>query len=85
MSVRLNGLNPDDVIVELLVSRAKGFGTGDPMRHRFVSKGADATGEHHYALEFEPELCGRLDYRIRAYPWHQFLTHPFELGLMIWA
>ena len=85
MSVRLNGLNPEDVIVELLVSRAKGFGSGDPMRHRFAAKGADATGEQHYALEFAPELCGRLDYRIRAYPWHEYLTHPFELGLMIWA
>jgi starch phosphorylase len=36
-------------------------------------------------LELEPELCGRLDHRIRAYPCHELLTHPFELGLMIWV
>ena len=42
-------------------------------------------GEHRFALELQPELCGRLDYRIRAYPCHEALTHPFELGLMVWA
>ena len=84
-AVRLNGLNPEDVAVELLVSRAGEFGKGEPTHHRFVAQGADATGEHRFTLELAPELCGKLDYRIRAYPWHEFLTHPFELGLMIWA
>ena len=36
-------------------------------------------------LELKPELCGRLDYRIRVYPRHELLTHPFELGLMLWV
>jgi len=30
-------------------------------------------------------LCGKLVYRIRAYPYHELLTHPFETGLMIWV
>jgi glycogen phosphorylase len=84
-AVRLNGLNPEDVAVELLVSRAGEFDKVEPVRHRFVSKGVDATGEHRFTLELAPELCGKLDYRIRAYPWHEFLTHPFEPGLMIWV
>ena len=84
-AVRLNGLNPEDVAVELLVSRAKEFGKGEPVCHRFVPQGIDAMGEHLYVLELAPELCGKLDYRIRVYPWHEFLTHPFELGLMIWV
>ena len=39
VSVNLNGLQPDDVVVE---------------------------------------------YRIRVYPHHEMLTHPFEMGMMIW-
>ena len=85
MSVKLNGLHPEDVVVELMLIRAKASGRGDTLRRRFAPKGVDAAGEHHFELELAPEMCGRLDYRIRAYPCHEFLTHPFELGLMIWA
>ena len=52
---------------------------------RFVAQDADAGGAHRYALELAPEYCGRLDVRIRAYPCSEYLTHPLELGLMVWA
>jgi starch phosphorylase len=42
-------------------------------------------GEQRYVLDLAPDLCGRLDYRIRAYPFHERLAHPFELGLMLWS
>jgi starch phosphorylase len=84
-AVKLNGLNPVDVAVELLVSRAEEPGKGEPVHHRFVSQGVDAIGEHRFTVDLAPDLCGRLDYRIRIYPWHELLTHPFELGLMIWV
>jgi len=84
-AVRLNGLNPDDVAVELLMNRPGENGKGQVARHRFTAQGADANGEHRFALELSPELCGKLDYRIRVYPRHEQLTHPFELGLMIWV
>jgi starch phosphorylase len=42
------------------------------------------SGEHLYALEFAPELSGRIEYRLRAFPTHPLLAHPFETGLMIW-
>jgi starch phosphorylase len=84
-AVRLNGLNAEDVVVELLVSRTEEFGKREPVHHRFVSHGVDASGEHRFSLELAPELCGKMEYRIRLYPWHALLTHPFELGLMIWV
>ena len=84
-ALRLNGLNPEDVAVELLLSRAGTQGKEVTMRYRLAAQGADASGEHHFALELAPELCGRLDMHIRAHPWHELLTHPLELGLMIWA
>ena len=35
-------------------------------------------------LELSPELSGKLELRIRAYPHHPALSHPFEMGLMKW-
>jgi glycogen phosphorylase len=29
-------------------------------------------------------MCGKLEYRIRVYPYHSLLTHPFEMGMMRW-
>jgi starch phosphorylase len=84
-TLRLNNLNPEDVVLEMLLSRVGIEGKQGRTSHRFVSQGVDANGEHHFTLELAPEICGKLDMRIRAYPCHEFLTHPFELGLMLWA
>jgi starch phosphorylase len=37
-----------------------------------------------FSLELTPEMCGKLLYRVRVYPYHDLLTHPFETGLMVW-
>ena len=84
-ALKLNQLKPEDVAVELLITHNGPQGKEQTTSYRFSAQGADAGGEHHYVLELAPEFCGRLDMRMRAYPWHEFLTHPFELGLMIWA
>jgi starch phosphorylase len=84
-AVKLNGLGPEDVVVELLVSRDGASGKVEPVQHQFVSQGVDATGEHRFSLNLVPELCGKMEYRVRMYPRHELLTHPFELGLMIWV
>jgi starch phosphorylase len=31
-----------------------------------------------------PKQCGKAAYQGRAYPRHALLTHPFEMGLMLW-
>jgi starch phosphorylase len=84
-ALRLNHLQPEDVAVELLATRAMPQGREETKRYRFAVQGADAGGEHRFTLDLAPEQCGRLDMRIRVYPWHASLTHPLELGLMIWA
>ncbi len=86
VAMDLDGLAPADVSVEAIVTR--GLRDSDDQRrvHVFVAEGTRTeAGEHRFVLELEPELCGRLDYRIRAYPAHELLTHPFELGLMLWV
>jgi starch phosphorylase len=87
VAVQLGGLEAKDVAVELLV--------GDTMRELRVRRppesytlhpegGRDANGEQRYALDLAPELCGKLEYRIRAYPNHPALAHRFQMGLMKW-
>jgi starch phosphorylase len=45
----------------------------------------NGAGEQVFALDVAPALCGKLDYRIRAYPRPEALTDPFEMGLMLWV
>ena len=88
VGVQLNGLKPEDIVVELLLSSmAKEFDDRRTLtRHVFVFDGTvNAAGEHQYVLKITPDLCGKLECRIRAYPHHPLLTHRFELGLMIWV
>jgi starch phosphorylase len=83
VAASLGGLAPSDVRVEVLVHRP-----GNPSRNRsclcMESKEILKDGATLYELEITPEMCGKLDYRIRIYPWHELLTHPFETGLMVW-
>ena len=85
LAVKLNGLHPDDVVVELLVGRS---GATDPTRGRLQQPLAYQrrldNDECLYSLDFTPGLCGRVDFRFRVYPTHELLTHPFEMGMMLW-
>ncbi len=86
VAVNLNGLLPEDVVVELLFGRpGDGGGRRQTQSYRFKVEGLVAgSTEHLYVLEFKPELCGKIDYRIRIYPCHGLLTHRFEMGMMTW-
>lgn len=86
VAVKLNGLQPGDMVVEMLMGFQTRIALAESVRHyRFEPTGATtAEGESVFALEVQPELCGNLVYRIRAYPYHETLTHPFELGMMRW-
>jgi glycogen phosphorylase len=84
VAMKLNGLRPDDVVVELVLSRGLDP-AGSERRHPFVAAGIDkGSGEQRFTLDLQADLCGRLDYRMRVYPCHPLLTHRFELGLMRW-
>jgi starch phosphorylase len=86
IAINLNGLQPDDIVAELLLCL---FTKRDKLQHsqryRFEPTGAlTEAGEAVFALEMQPQKCGKLEYRIRAYPHHAMLTHPFEMGMMRW-
>ncbi len=85
VAVKLNGLAPADVCVELLLSRSAREGSPVQHSHELSDAGDMGHGEHRYRVEMKPGLAGRLDYRIRVFPRHELLTHPFELGLCCWV
>ncbi len=84
VGVRLNGLESSDVAVELLLSRSDREPAEQRTHALAPSRGAE-NPECRFVVQLKPELCGKLDYRIRVYPRHPLLTHPFELGLMLWV
>jgi starch phosphorylase len=92
VAVKLNGLSPADVRVELILSREPRETPHLQHSHELAPAGpiedaaqpAEVRGWQRYSLDLKPGLSGRLDYRIRVFPRHDLLTHPFELGLMTW-
>jgi starch phosphorylase len=85
IAVRLDALLPDDVTVEMLMARPSSNAKSKPPRRMFLEyQGPGLDGESIYAITLTPDVCGKIDYRIRAYPHHELLTHPFEMGMMLW-
>ena len=85
LAVQLNGLRPEDVTLEALFGRpGRNGGIGRVRHYPLTCAGQNEHGEMRYQLELTPELCGKLEYRIRIFPTHASLIHPLETGLMIW-
>jgi starch phosphorylase len=98
VAVALNGLGPADVRVEFLGRRLlpQADRTPPPLSSfdqpaanglwRSTLSAADGGegGDTVFALDVEPEECGQFATEVRIYPWHELLTHPYELGLMKW-
>jgi len=85
IGVKLNGLSPADMCVELLLTRGMRETPVVQHSHELAAEGAPQEGEQRFRIDLKPGLAGRLDYRIRIYPRHDLLTHPFELGLICWV
>ena len=71
--------------MELLLTRGMRETPVVQHSHELAAEGTLDTGEHRYRIDLKPGLAGRLDYRIRVFPRHELLTHPFELGLACWV
>jgi starch phosphorylase len=84
VAVKLNGLAPADVYVELILTRALREAAPVSHSHELTPVGEARDGEQRFRIDLKPALSGRLDYRVRVYPRHELLTHPHELGLATW-
>jgi len=82
LRLRLAGLRAEDVTVECLVGR-NGAEHFEAVLCARLDPGPVRDGQTVYALDLQP-LSGMQHYRIRAYPRHPLLSHPFETGCMRW-
>jgi starch phosphorylase len=97
VAASLNGLEPSDVRVEFVARRQLPQSSFElPPLTSYATHGSDGvwsvlltpTGEHEpdgaavFALDAQPSECGQFATEVRIYPWHDLLTHPFEMGLM---
>jgi len=80
----LNGLQAGDVKLECLLGRETTTGEMD------VNQVAElpAIGEDgqytQFEIELAPEIAGLQYYKLRMYPYNEAMSHPFELGCMLW-
>ncbi len=82
---KLDGLNADDVVIECLI----GFMDEDNNftvreQYLFGHSGKEAELDI-FELALKPHHAGLNHYKIRMYPTHELLSHPFEMGYMIWV
>ncbi len=85
VSATLNDLNPEDVVVECLVGTTSESGEFIiNNRQQLAAAGSNTAGETLFKLDFSPTLSGLQHYKLRVYPYHKLLSHPFETGYMIW-
>src|SRR5436190_14890315 len=85
IAVKLNGLAPADLCVEPILTREVRAGAPLLHTHELTPAGAGDSAEQRFRVDLKPGLAGMLDYRIRAYPRHELLTHQFEMGLSTWV
>lgn len=85
VAMQLNGLDAEDVQVECLVGTESEAGDFQIEDRMFLEPAeTNENGEVIFALDLDPPLPGLQYYKLRAYPYHALLAHPFETGWMIW-
>lgn len=85
VSAVLNGLSQDDVVVECLLGYEEDDGRFK-LHGRYSLEPESRAGSElsYFSLQLHPDNSGLQYYRIRMYPCHPLLSHPFEMGCMIW-
>ncbi len=85
VATNLNDLEPQDVVVECIVGTTSESGEFViNTRQQLAAAGSNTVGETLFKLDFAPTLSGLQHYKLRIYPCHKLLSHPFETGYMIW-
>jgi glycogen phosphorylase len=97
VAATLNGLAPSDVRVEFLAQRLLPEADLSPPplssytqrtpagvwnAALAATEEAATDGAVTFALDVEPPECGQFRTALRIYPYHELLSHPYELGLM---
>ncbi len=85
IAVQLHELCAADVRVECVVGTEDAHGEFVAQTHfDLAPAGTNGNGETLFRLDLIPPLAGLQHYKLRMYPTHQLLSHPFEVGCMLW-
>jgi starch phosphorylase len=84
LAVQLDSLTPQDLTVELVFTRPGMPAVAHARRFVLRHERPLENGEHLFSRELTPDQCGKMEYRFRVFPTHELLTHPFEMGMMVW-
>jgi len=85
LAASLGGLSARDVILQCLVGTESDHEKF--LLHNTIqveSTGTNKEGEVLFELDLDPPLAGLQFYKLRLYPSHPLLSHPFETGHIIW-
>ena len=86
VQANLNGLSSKDVIVECVMSDED---TQDMFEEykafKFLPDGPMISNQQDFVLKLNPDVSGMQYLKIRMYPYHEYLCHPFETGCMVWV
>ena len=85
VKTKLEGLTPSDVIVECLLGTEDSQGDFVIEERHHLQHIQQDGNIHTFHLDLEPSDCGLKTYQIRIYPHHKYLSHPLEMGFMLWV
>jgi len=85
VAVKLGELTDDDVVLECIIGTNTEHDTFVEREHiRLKPSGTTQDGEVVFSIDLSPPLSGLQFYKLRLYPSHPLLSHPFETGHIIW-
>ena len=85
VAAKLEGLAPDEVLVECLVGTVSEIGQFIKLdTHVFEAGERLDSGETLFNLKMVPRLSGLQYYKIRMFPFHPTLAHRYEAGYLLW-
>ncbi len=90
VALELNELDPKDVVVECVLGRSDTLKQFKPEKTlRFAEERRNDQGEYIFRINLNSAhgrqpLTGLEQFKIRIYPSHPLLSHPFVCGCMIW-
>jgi starch phosphorylase len=80
----LNGLQAEDVKLECLLGRSLAEDEFEVLQRAEVPAVGVDNEYTEFAIDLAPEIAGLQYYKLRMYPYNEAMSHPFELGCMIW-
>jgi starch phosphorylase len=85
IAVNLGELTTDDVKLECIIGTESRHNQFVECDHTLLKPaGTTNTGEAIFKIDLSPPLSGLQFYKLRLYPSHPLLSHPFETGHIIW-